>query len=518
MKTRPILLLALSLGCLCFTHAAQAQDKKSWWPADVEEALERAGANRGQLTQALSSVPQDQRNGMAFLVANMPDSDLRSLKADFLLENVALAYKARQQAPWSAKISEEMFLNNVLPYANVDETRHPWRQEFYTQWWPVVKDCKTAAEAAQKLNETVFKQLNVKYSTARKKANQSPKETIEQGLASCTGLSIVLIDACRSVGVPARIVGTPMWTDKSGNHNWVEIWDGHWHFVGACEPDPKGLDHGWFEEKASLAIKDSPRNAIYAASFKKTDTIFPLDWARNRKDVYAENVTDTYIRRLQGKKAQRAAQGPGGQDRQGRPGVSSPPARPSRRNGRFDAHARPMARRQRERRPPRRLEGVCRRPHPRRNEKGLHGQPGAFQGTPQPLRCPQRRRTADEWLAAGHRHARRRRRPKIGQRQPMEADAEVLQGPACRRRLSVPRAASPQRYLERLLRRICAATDHQPDSPVRAVRRRRSQQGVPDGLLARRLRRLLTSARRSPTVSPPSTAAPAPRPTAPFRR
>ena len=315
MKTRPILLLALSLGCLCFTHAAQAQDKKSWWPADVEEALERAGANRGQLTQALSSVPQDQRNGMAFLVANMPDSDLRSLKADFLLENVALAYKARQQAPWSAKISEEMFLNNVLPYANVDETRHPWRQEFYTQWWPVVKDCKTAAEAAQKLNETVFKQLNVKYSTARKKANQSPKETIEQGLASCTGLSIVLIDACRSVGVPARIVGTPMWTDKSGNHNWVEIWDGHWHFVGACEPDPKGLDHGWFEEKASLAIKDSPRNAIYAASFKKTDTIFPLDWARNRQGRVCGKCHRYLHPQLQGKKEQRAAQGPGGQDR-----------------------------------------------------------------------------------------------------------------------------------------------------------------------------------------------------------
>jgi predicted esterase len=305
MKAKASRLLVLLLGAaaiLWIAPAAQSQNPAPWWPAEVEQALDRAKDNRGELVKALTDVPQDHRQGMAFLVANMPDSDLRSLKADFLLENADLAYKARRQAPWSSKISEEMFLNDVLPYANVDENRHPWRKEFYERWWPVVKNCKTAAEAAQKLNETVFKELNVKYSTQRKKANQSPKESIEQGLASCTGLSIILIDACRSVGVPARIVGTPMWTDKSGNHNWVEVWDGTWHFVGACEPDPQGLDHAWFEAKAATALKDSPRNAIYAASFKKTNTIFPLVWSAGRKDVYAENVTDTYTKNGQQKK------------------------------------------------------------------------------------------------------------------------------------------------------------------------------------------------------------------------
>ena len=26
----------------------------------------------------------------------------------------------------------------------------------------------------------------------------------------------------------------------------MEIWDEDWHFTGACEPDPKGLDRGWY--------------------------------------------------------------------------------------------------------------------------------------------------------------------------------------------------------------------------------------------------------------------------------
>ena len=37
-----------------------------------------------------------------------------------------------------------------------------------------------------------------------------------------------------------------------------------------------------------------PEHAIYAASFRKTDLSFPLVWAPNRKDVFAENVTERY--------------------------------------------------------------------------------------------------------------------------------------------------------------------------------------------------------------------------------
>src|SRR5207248_8133691 len=130
---------------------------------------------------------------------------------------------------------------------------------------PLVKECKTPGEAAQRLNATIFDKLKVKYSTKRKQPHQSPKESIETGTASCTGLSILLSDACRSVAIPARLVGTPLWANKTGNHTWVEIWDGDWHFTGACEADPKGLDRGWFTGNASQAKKDDPKHAIYAA-------------------------------------------------------------------------------------------------------------------------------------------------------------------------------------------------------------------------------------------------------------
>ncbi len=281
---------------IIFVATSVVHAESPWWSADVTEALARARDNRTELEKALTNVSKDQRKGMAFLIANMPDGDLRSLKADFLLSNTNLAYMARAQVPWGKSIPEENFLNDVLPYANIDEKRDAWRQEFFDLCLPIAKECKTPAEAAQKINSQLFGKLKLGYSTQRKAPNQSPKESIEQGKASCTGLSIVLSDACRAVCIPARVVGTPLWANKRGNHTWVEIWDKDWHFTGACEQDPGGLDRGWFVGDAAQAKKDSLEHAIYAASFRKTKVHFPLVWAMNNKDVPAENVTDRYAK------------------------------------------------------------------------------------------------------------------------------------------------------------------------------------------------------------------------------
>ena len=266
----------------------------AWWGADVEAALGRAGGNRAEMLAALNGAPRARRAGMAFLVAHMPGRDLRSLKAGFLLANVAGAYEARAEAAW--KVPEEIFLNDVLPYANLDEPREPWREQLRAICLPLIKGCRTPEEAARKLNSTLFGKVKVKYSTGRKRANQCPKESMESGLASCSGLSILLVDACRSVGIPARVAGTPLWANKSGNHTWAEVWDGRWMFTGAAEQDPAGMDRGWFVHNASQAKADEPAHAIYAASFKKTGVVFPLAWAPGTRDVFAENVTARYAR------------------------------------------------------------------------------------------------------------------------------------------------------------------------------------------------------------------------------
>ncbi|MGC3960110.1 MAG: transglutaminase domain-containing protein [Verrucomicrobiota bacterium] len=177
------------------------------------------------------------RRAAYFLVDNMPAQDRAGLTREFLLENLQLAFQARRDFPWAQRLAEPMFFNDVLPYVSLDEPRDPWRADFIKLAGELVRDCTTATEAAQALNRELFKRLNVHYHLGRKRNNQSPRESIEQGKATCTGLSIILVDACRAVGIPARVVGVPEWAQKNGNHTWVEIWDGDWFFTGADEYD-----------------------------------------------------------------------------------------------------------------------------------------------------------------------------------------------------------------------------------------------------------------------------------------
>jgi len=262
----------------------------------VESAIARAGDNAIQLRKALDDVPDDCKEGLMFLVAYMPERDLKSLSAEFLLNNVRFAYRAWNEAPWKKRVPKEIFLNDVLPYASINERRDDWREDFYKRFKPLVADADSPAKAATILNQNIFKVLNVRFSRSRPRADQSPYETIEAGMASCTGLSVLLVDACRAVGVPARFAGTPLWANKSGNHSWVEIWDGDWHYTGAAEPAGDKLDRAWFTGRAATARRDHRLHAIYAASFKHTPLTFPLVWNRRIDYVYAVNVTDRYAK------------------------------------------------------------------------------------------------------------------------------------------------------------------------------------------------------------------------------
>jgi hypothetical protein len=136
--------------------------------------------------------------------------------------------------------------------------------------------------------------LNVHFhATKRRKPDQSPYESMELGWASCTGLSILVIDACRACGIPARMAGCPAWKKVQGNHNWVEVWWDRWHNVGDSGSDPRGVD--WVEERCRTETDpDDWVHAVYAAAWRPTNVKYPLVWAFEIEYVPALNVTRFY--------------------------------------------------------------------------------------------------------------------------------------------------------------------------------------------------------------------------------
>jgi len=264
----------------------------------LADALVVAGENASELEKALQKMDSPAKRGsMEFLIRYMPKRDLTTLDAEFLIQQVKEAFAAREAHPWVAEVPVEIFHNDVLPYVVLNETREDWRTGFRQRFAPMVKDSTSLHEAVMIVNKAIKDEVKVDYSTKREKPDQSPSESMESGLASCTGLSILLCDALRSVGIPSRVAGTPSWTQKQGNHNWVEFYDpatGSWHFTDYY-PDSNGVDRGWLIADAAYARKGEYMYAIYASSWKPTGWCFPLVWDMEINYVNAVDVTDRYI-------------------------------------------------------------------------------------------------------------------------------------------------------------------------------------------------------------------------------
>ncbi|MCR8669147.1 transglutaminase-like domain-containing protein [Aestuariibaculum sp. M13] len=262
------LVLSIITATVLISCQSKYQDiPESYYPL-LDSALVKANNNAPEILKALTDAPKNQKEGMAFLISYMPERDLTTLKADFLLENAAYAYKARERFPWCKTLPDSIFFNDVLPYTNVAETRDPWRKDFYERFSKYVEYETNLKDAIFAIAKPINKEVNVEYNIKRSIVDSSPKEAMSENMATCTGLSIILTDAFRSVGIPSRLAGTAMWTNMKGNHTWCEVWiDNEWKFI---EYYPDDLNKSWFLADAGKADPNNPLHWIYAVSYKPT--------------------------------------------------------------------------------------------------------------------------------------------------------------------------------------------------------------------------------------------------------
>lgn len=256
----------------------------------LEVALAVAGDKAAGWKEMLAGLAGEQRAAAAFLVGYMPEPDLLGLEPHFLREDIQLAFRAKESFLYDPGIPEDVFLNYVLPYAQASETREGWRRMLADECFPLVAGARTAGEAALKLNAELWKMLGVSYGTVTGEGMyRSPAESMAAGLADCVGGSILLADACRAVGVPARLVSVPGWANVSGGHMWVEVWEsGLWRSIGAF--DQEELDRNWFIGRAAEPDPTDSDSWVYAATFDRQGTLLRT----GGEGVYWQNVTGAY--------------------------------------------------------------------------------------------------------------------------------------------------------------------------------------------------------------------------------
>ena len=282
----------------------------------LEEAI--ASSTRPEALRALlKHSDKRSREVLGYLITHMPATDRDTMSLALLKENVEYALLAYDKYSWTQALPKEIYYTEVLPYYVVDEVRDSWRRELYELFSPLVDTCTTMYSALCAVNSNIPQITGVEYNTRREKTNQSPRESMRQGMASCTGLSILLVDAYRAVGIPARFVGTASWHDNRGNHSWTEVWlDGEWRVTEFYFPSK--LDHLWFMADAAKANPDDRLYAIYATHFGETPDWFPMVWCAKEENspidslpryIGAKNVTQHYITLAQEQQARHAEAG-----------------------------------------------------------------------------------------------------------------------------------------------------------------------------------------------------------------
>lgn len=276
---------------------------------------------------------------LPFLLRSLPLMDISSddLHFENVLDNALWAFHVRGLYPWAMNLSEQIFMEFVTPYAVADEPRRGnWRYEL--QWLldrtvlstlPLSE--MTTPEAIQKLALEINRKLwslfeggEIVFSPDLAPEIIAPKDVIEKKKASCTGLSLLLIYAYRSIGIPARLAGVFSWNNQKAesdtaviarrqllegqqptpvlpplnNHSWVEIYDGeHWAFTGAHEAPTEGPSFNntfFYPSKTDLQIAGDPIFAIFVSSYSNREKTFPLAWNPTYFGVYGEDVTNCY--------------------------------------------------------------------------------------------------------------------------------------------------------------------------------------------------------------------------------
>jgi len=280
----------------------------------LDESQPRKDAER-ELYQYLYS------NMMSFDVPNAEsigfhshpsDKDLPDgLSSGIVEPTITLALDAKQKYPWTSHVPKHLYFEYVGAYASVNEARNNWRPLFYESLQDIIQalmnnsilvENVTVEQVIRELNQNMWDNFNTKrpiyFQSGQTPLIYDPMSILAFGYASCTGLSIVLIDALRTFGIPARLAGTPAWNGKkdNGNHSWIEFFgsDSKWHIMES-KPASNGKDDDLFDPCQWWFCNEDrvQETHFYAARLERShdSDSFPLAWDPGNDGVSGENRT-----------------------------------------------------------------------------------------------------------------------------------------------------------------------------------------------------------------------------------
>jgi hypothetical protein len=227
--------------------------------SETLETIERKFGEKRLLTESRKNelfgvfreeLSEEEMWALKFLYAYMPLNDLADYDGSLFLSHVRQSLEIRSKVPWGERVPDDLFLHFVLPYRVNNENLEDSRGILFRE----LADRMTHLSMEDAILETNHWCYEKATYVGNDPRTVSPLTLIRTTLGRCGEQSTLAVAALRSLCIPARQCYTPRWAHTDSNHAWVEAWaDGKWHFIGACEPEPR-LNQGWFSGPARRAM------------------------------------------------------------------------------------------------------------------------------------------------------------------------------------------------------------------------------------------------------------------------
>jgi len=154
--------------------------------------------------------------------------DYEIIKADYLINNIDLAFRVWEENPWSKHLNFDQFCEYILPYRSTNEPMEDWRSYFiekYTWLKDSMKTINDPVEACIWINNDIKSWFRFDPRFYEHATDLGFKELIEGKMGRCEDMTNLAIYAMRANGIPVMSDFTPYWAKTGNNHAWNAILD-----------------------------------------------------------------------------------------------------------------------------------------------------------------------------------------------------------------------------------------------------------------------------------------------------
>lgn len=167
-------------------------------------------------------------------------SDLQTLDAEFLIENIDYAFKA-WELPWAKCYTFDEFCKYILPYRYGREAPEKWRKRFYDDFSWIADSTSDAVTAIEMINK-IFRNKIATSHNLKKLGNNIKVEHLFKGMVveSCEGQTGLGVCVLRSIGLPVTTIVMPWWGNRAVGHKMNALLDStkNWQYFAFDDWDP----------------------------------------------------------------------------------------------------------------------------------------------------------------------------------------------------------------------------------------------------------------------------------------